>query len=94
MYKKGYSYTMRETNLKGKACYEVTLSATSPANKLRKMILHIDKRTYQPLAVNMQRTKNNTTIYILNTKTKQKFNAKTFSFKKSDYPSAEIIDLR
>lgn len=94
MYKKGYSYTMRETNLKGKACYEVTLSATSPANKLRKMVLHIDKRTYQPLAVNMQRTKNNTTIYILNTKTKQKFNAKTFSFKKSDYPSAEIIDLR
>ena len=94
IYKKGYSYTMRETTLRGKGAYEVTLSATSPANKLRKMVITIDKTNYQPLAVNMQRAKSSTTIYITSCKTKQKFNANTFSFKRSDYPTAEIIDLR
>ena len=94
IYKKGYTYTMRETTLRGKGAYEVTLNATSPANKLRKMVITIDKTNYQPLAVNMQRAKSNTTIYITSCKTKQKFNANTFSFKRSDYPSAEIIDLR
>ena len=85
---------MRETKLKGKACYEVTLSATSPTNKLRKMVINIDKATYYPLSVNMQRTKNNTQIYILNCKTKQKFKDATFRFPTADYKSAEIIDLR
>ena len=94
IYKKGYSYTMRETTLRGKGAYEVTLNATSPANKLRKMVITIDKATYHPLAVTMQRPKSSTTIYITSCKTKQKFNASTFSFKRSDYPSAEIIDLR
>lgn len=94
IYKKGYTYTMRETTLRGKGAYEVTLNATSPANKLRKMVITIDKANYQPLAVNMQRAKSSTTIYITSCKTKQKFNANTFSFKRSDYPSAEIIDLR
>ena len=94
IYKKGYTYTMRETTLRGKGAYEVTLSATSPANKLRKMVITIDKANYQPLAVNMQRAKSNTTIYITSCKTKQKFNANTFSFKRSDYPTAEIIELR
>ena len=94
IYKKGYTYTMRETTLRGKGAYEVTLSATSPANKLRKMVITIDKANYQPLAVNMQRAKSSTTIYITSCKTKQKFNANTFSFKRSDYPTAEIIDLR
>ena len=94
IYKKGYSYTMRETKLKGKACYEVTLSATSPTNKLRKMVINIDKATYYPLSVNMQRTKNNTQIYILNCKTKQKFKDATFRFPTAEYKSAEIIDLR
>lgn len=94
IYKKGYTYTMRETTLRGKGAYEVTLSATSPANKLRKMVITIDKTNYQPLAVNMQRAKSSTTIYITSCKTKQKFNANTFSFKRSDYPTAEIIDLR
>ena len=94
MYKKGYTYTMRETTLRGKATYEVTLNATSPTNKLRKMVINIDKATYYPVSVNMQRVKGITTIYITSCKTKQKFNPKTFSFNSSDYPSAEIIDLR
>ena len=91
---KGYAYTMRETKLKGKACYEVTLSATSPTNKLRKMVVNIDKATYHPVSVNMQRAKGSTQIYILNCKTKQKFKDATFRFPSAEYKSAEIIDLR
>lgn len=94
IYKKGYTYTMRETTLRGKAAYEVTLNATSPTNKLRKMVITIDKASHYPLSVNMQRAKGSTTINILSCKTKQKFNPKTFSFKSADYPNAEIIDLR
>lgn len=94
MYKKGYSYTMRETTMRGKACYEITLNATSASNKLRKMIITVDKSNYYPLSVTMQRAKGSTTINILNCKTKQKFSDSKFRFPASEYSSAEIIDLR
>lgn len=94
IYKKGYTYIMRETTMRDKSCYEVTLTATSTTTKLRKMIITIDKSTYYPLSVNMQRGKSNTLINILNCKTKQKFDASTFTFPANEYKSAEIIDLR
>ena len=94
IYKKGYTYTLRETKLKGKACYEVTLNATSAANKLRKMVINIDKTNYYPLSVDMQRAKSSTQIYILSCKTNQHFSASTFKFPAAEYRNAEIIDLR
>lgn len=94
IYKNGYSYTMKEITLRGKACYEITLNATSTSNKLKKMVISIDKSNYYPLKVSMQRGKGNTVIEILNCKTKQKFSDATFQFKKADFPSVEIIDLR
>lgn len=94
IYKKGYSYSMKETILRGKACYEITLNATSKSNKLSKMVLYIDKHTYYPLKVSMQRNKSNTNIDILQCQTKQKFSASTFTFKKNEFPGVEIIDLR
>ena len=94
IYKKGYSYSLKEISLKGKNYYEVTLNATSKSSKLRKMIITIDKTNYYPIKVCMQRTKGETEINILNCKTKQKFNDNTFSFNKKDFPGVEIIDLR
>lgn len=94
IYKKGYTYTMRETTMRGKSCYEVTLTATSASAKIRKMVISIDKTTYYPLCVDMQRSKGNTLINILSCKTKQKFSTSTFAFPTAEYKSAEIIDLR
>ena len=94
VYKKGYSYVSKETTLRGKACYEIHLTATSPSNKLKKMTIFIDKRTYYPLRVCLQRNKSTTEINILSCATKQKFKEATFKFKKADFPGVEIIDLR
>jgi len=94
MYKSGYNYTMRETKSTGKACYEVTLTATAKSNKIQKMIVMVDKSTYYPLSVAMQKGKGTTIISISNCKTKQKFSANTFKFNQAAYKDAEIIDLR
>ena len=94
LYKRGYNATMKETNLRGKPCYEITLNATSRSTKLTKMVVYIEKKTYYPLKVCMQRSKNNTNIDILQCHTKQKFNERIFKFRKNEYPGVEIIDLR
>ncbi|MBO4487009.1 MAG: outer-membrane lipoprotein carrier protein LolA [Bacteroidaceae bacterium] len=95
IYKKGYTYAMRSINLRGKACHEVTLNATSPSARLRKMVITIDKSTSYPLSVEMHNAKGgNTVIYITSCKTRQKFKPSTFSFPAAEYKNAEIIDLR
>lgn len=94
IYKKGFSYAMKETTLRGKSCYEVTITASSNSNKIKRMVVTINKSNYYPLRVNIVRAKSNTIIDILNCCTKQNFKEATFRFNKSDYPHAEIIDLR
>ena len=42
LYKRGYNATMKETNLRGKPCYEITLNATSRSTKLTKMVVYIE----------------------------------------------------
>lgn len=94
IYKTGYKAALKETKLGAKACYQVTLTATSAQNKLRSMVVNIDKSTYYPLSVKMNRQKGSTTIYISNCKTHQKFKASTFRFNANECAGAEIIDLR
>lgn len=95
IYKQGYSYSMRNVTSGGKPCYEVTLTATSATNKIKKMVIAIDKTTYYPVTVMMQRAKGgNTTISIRNCRTKQKFPESMFKYNKTLCPGAEIIDLR
>ncbi len=94
LYKQGYSYTMREIKSSGKPCYEITLNATSASNKIKKMVVVIDKKTYYPVSVAMQKGKGTTVINISNCKTKQKFSDSTFKFNKAAYKDIEIIDLR
>lgn len=94
IYKKGYAYTIKNANIRGKACHEITLNATTRNSKLEKMIVYVDKKTYYPLRVCLQRNEKNTSIDILQCQTKQKFNESTFRFKKNEFPGVEVIDLR
>lgn len=94
IYKSGYKATMKDVTLSGKACYEVTLTATSAANKLKSMVVCINKANYYPLSVKMNRQKGSTTIYITNCKTHQKFKPAFFRFNAKECAGAEIIDLR
>ena len=94
IYKKGYKCAQKEVRLSGKDCYEVTLTATSAANKLKSMVVCINKANHYPISVKMNRQKGSTTIYITNYKTHQKFKASTFRFNPKECAGAEIIDLR
>ena len=96
LYKSGYHYEMKETTLRGKACYEVTLTAQDKKASLRTVILDIDQKTYVPLCVRMQQGGNGhwTRISIHGFHTGQAFKASDFEFNASDFPQAEVIDLR
>ncbi len=96
LYKDGYDYTIKETTLRGKPCYEVTLTAKDKRKSLRTIILDIDQRTYAPMCVRMQQRDNGnwTRIAIHQFHTGQSFKAAVFEFNPKDFPQAEIIDLR
>ncbi len=96
LYKDGYDYTIKETTLRGKPCYEVTLTAKDKRKSLRTIILDIDQQTYAPMCVRMQQSDNGnwTRIAIHQFHTGQSFEAKDFEFNPKDFPQAEIIDLR
>lgn len=95
IYKKGYNYSMKETTLRGKHCYEVTLKAQRKNNNLRTLIIDIEKSTYAPLCIRMQQ--NNqiwVRISVLSYTGNRHFKPEYFEFNHKDYPQAEIIDLR
>lgn len=94
IYKNGYKYSQKEVKMHGKTCYEVTLTATSAANKMKSMVVCINKANHYPISVKMNRQNGSTTIYITNYKTHQKFKASTFRFNPKECAGAEIIDLR
>ncbi len=94
LYKKGYRATMKETTLRGKACYEVNLVATGN-NGIRQMILSIDKGSYVPLCVRLrQGDKRWTRISVRDYAGGNKWSDSFFRFDRKDLPRAEIIDLR
>ena len=96
LYKDGYDYTIKETTLRGKPCYEVTLTAKDKRKSLCTIILDIDQRTYAPMCVRMQQRDNGnwTRIAIHQFHTGQSFKTAVFEFNPKDFPQAEIIDLR
>lgn len=95
IYKKGYDYSMKETTLRGKSCYEVTLKAQNKNNELRTLIIDIEKATYAPMCIRMQqRNKNWVRISVLHYTGNHQFKPEYFEFNQKDYPKAEIIDLR
>ncbi len=96
LYKKGYKYKMKETTLRGKACYEVRLTAESRKQPLETLIINIDKRTYEPMCIRMHRRGNKewTRIAIHQFQNGQAFSSSDFEFNANDFPQAEVIDLR
>lgn len=95
IYKKGYNYSMRETTLRGKACYEVTLIAQDKKSSLPTIILDIEKSNRVPLCVRLQHDAQTwTRITIQSYEDKQSFPANHFEFNRHDFPQTEIIDLR
>lgn len=96
LYKNGYDYKMKETTLRGRACYEITLNAQKKDNQLKTIVLNIDKTTKDLMCVRMYpaNSKNCTRISIQQLKKGQTFKPSDFVFASKDYPHAEIIDLR
>lgn len=96
LYKNGYDCQMKETTLRGKACYEVTLTARDGGKNLRSVIIDIEKRTSVPLCIRMQQDNGGhwTRIAIHQFQSGQSFTEADFEFNPQHYPNAEIIDLR
>ena len=95
MYKDGYSYSLNSTTLRGKSCYEITLTAQSSKKDVQEMILTIDKQTNMPLCIRMRQGKNYwVRLTIKSYKPRQKYANSQFEFNKKDYPTATIVDIR
>ena len=94
LYKKGFNYTLKETTLRGKAVYEVCLTAEKTGQDIREIRLDVDKATYAPMCVRILSDGVWTRITVDSYTEKQKFKDAYFRFDPSLYPDAEIIDLR
>ncbi len=95
LYKQGYSYKMTSTTLRGKSCFEITLTATNHRLGIKQVILDIDKSTSLPLCVRMNQGKGQwTRISVYDPTVGHKWKDDFFRFNSKDFPQAEIIDLR
>ena len=95
LYRKGYEYDYGESTLRGKSCFCIHLRSVEKTQKIKEMYLDIDKSTFYPLCIRMRRGSDGwTRVSIQSYKDRQKYSDNMFKFKKEDYPSAEIIDLR
>lgn len=88
IYKKGFNITSK--NIRGK--YEVHLVAQNKSRSIQEMYITVNKQ-YQPTQVKIRTSKGWTSIFISNFRTKSLADS-TFEFKSSDFPHAEVIDLR
>lgn len=95
IYKQGFNYKMKRGTLSnGKSGYKVFMTADNSKQEIREIFLEIDEQ-YSPARVSMRQGKNQWVRIVVNSfKTGQKFTDEQFSFPKSKYPNAEIIDLR
>lgn len=96
LYKRGFSYRLAgENSLRGKACQTVRLLSVNAKQKIRELLIDIDKATHQPLCIRIRTGLNKwTRISITNTKTHQKYSNNLFKFDKAEFPGTEVIDLR
>lgn len=95
IYKQGFNYKMKRGTLSnGKQGYKVFMTADNSKLEIREIFLEIDEQ-YSPARVSMRQGKNQWVRIVVNSfKTGQKFADEHFTFPKSKYPNAEIIDLR
>ncbi|MCD8267744.1 MAG: outer-membrane lipoprotein carrier protein LolA [Parabacteroides sp.] len=96
MYKKGFTpkYLGESTASNGKAAYDIELTPKKKGD-ITRVELQIEKFSGFPVSIKVE-AKNgvSNTIYISNLKTGVNQPDGFFVFKESDYPDAEVIDLR
>ncbi len=89
LYKSGYKLSMKTTG----NSYEVRLVAEDTKNPIQEVYVVLDTNTYIPSQVRMRRKAAWITVNISNFTTINAADS-SFSFNPSDFPDAEIIDLR
>ena len=97
MYQKGFSYELGTTKtFRGKAVWEVILTAKDKKQELERITLFVTKDTYEPLYILLQQRGQQTRneITVTSYQTRQNYADSVFAFDRKQYPGAEIIDLR
>ena len=97
MYQKGFSYKLGTTKtFRGKAVWEVILTAKDKKQELERITLFVTKDTYEPLYILLQQRGQQTRneIIVTSYQTRQNYADSVFAFDRKQYPGAEIIDLR
>ena len=97
MYQKGFSYKLGTTKtFRGKAVWEVILTAKDKKQELERVTLFVTKDTYEPLYILLQQRGQQTRneITVTSYQTRQNYADSVFAFDRKQYPGAEIIDLR
>ena len=97
MYQKGFSYKLGTMKtFRGKAIWEVVLTAKDKAQDLERITLYVTQEGYEPLYILLQQRAHPTrnAITVTGYQTGQKYADTLFTFDRKQYPSAEIIDLR
>lgn len=97
MYQKGFSYKLGTTKtFRGKAVWEVILTAKDKKQELERITLFVTKDTYEPLYILLQQRGQQTRneITVTSYQPRQNYADSVFTFDRKQYPSAEIIDLR
>ena len=95
IYKQGFNYKMKQGTLSnGKQGYKIILNADNAKQDIREMFLEVDKQ-YNPVRISIRQGKKQWVRLVVNRFSGgQSFAADHFTFPKSKYPKAEIIDLR
>lgn len=96
LYNDGYKFKIEETTLRGKDCYEITLTAKAKDKTPHDIILNIDMTDFSPMCIRTRMKKKNkwTRISIYNYEGGKSFPSYFFEFNQDNYPDVEIIDLR
>ena len=97
MYQKGFSYKLGTMKtFRGKAIWEVVLTAKDKAQDLERITLYVTKDGYEPLYILLPQRAHprRNAITVTGYQTGQKYADTLFTFDRKQYPSAEIIDLR
>ena len=89
LYQQGYTYTMTTSA----TAFTVHLTATDTQKKISEGFVTVDKTTYAPKEIKLLQGTKWTTFTVSGLKAERQDDAK-FRFKSSDYPDAELIDLR
>lgn len=89
LYRKGYKYTMTTKN----GTHTIHLTATDKKKGIQEMYVTLNAKTYVPSQIKMKQKNKWVTINVSKF-AKANLADGIFKFKASDFPKAEIIDLR